>query len=213
MQKTQIKNRIMSIPVDKLIDHHGSPNRMSRRNFARLVRNIEWTGLYEPLVVRRQGDCFQIINGHNRCKALQQLGYETVDAVVWNVNDSEADILLCSLNRLSGSDVLEKKRALLRRINLNMHTREMAKLLPFTRSQIEKLKNIKVPSAPAGIDVRSFAVPMVFFVSIEQQRIVSKALASTQQSNEKTKAERNAAALTKIAKCFIRKESEDENED
>ena len=94
-----------------------------------------------------------------------------------------------------------------------MQTREMAKLLPFTRSQIEKLKNIKVPSAPAGIDVRSFAVPMVFFVSIEQQRIVSKALASTQQSNEKNKAARNAAALTKIAKCFIRKESEDENED
>jgi ParB-like chromosome segregation protein Spo0J len=194
----------MSIPVDKLIAHRGNPNRMSKRNFARLVRNIERTGLYEPLVVRRQGDCFQIINGHNRCKALQQLGYETVDAVVWNVNDSEADILLSTLNRLRGSDVLEKKRALLDRINRNMHTREMAKLLPFTRSRIEKLKNIKIPSAPARIDVKSFSVPMVFFVSAEQQRIVAKALASTPDGSEKTRAARNATALTTIAQCFIK---------
>jgi ParB-like chromosome segregation protein Spo0J len=204
MQKTQIKNRIVSIPVDRLIAHRGSPNRMSKRNFARLVRNIERTGLYEPLVVRRQSDCFQIINGHNRCKALQQLGYETVDALVWEVDDAEADILLCSLNRLRGSDVLAKKRALLRRINCNMHTREMAKLLPFTRSQIEKLKNIMVPSAPASIDVKSFAVPMVFFLSAEQQRIIAKALASTPAGNEKSRAARNAAALAKIAQCFIK---------
>jgi ParB-like chromosome segregation protein Spo0J len=195
----------MSIPVDKLIAHHGNPNRMSKRNFARLVRNIEQTGLYEPLVVRLQGDCFQIINGHNRCLALKQLGYETVDAVVWDVDDAEADILLCSLNRLSGSNVLEKKRALLSRINLNMHTREMAKLLPFTRSQIEKLKNMRIPSAPAGIDVKSFAVPMVFFLNDAQQKIIAGALASAREKrDEKTKAARNAAALTEIAKCFVK---------
>ena len=204
MQKTQIKNRIMSIPIDKLIAHSGNSNRMSKRNFARLVRNIERTGFYEPLVVRRQGDCFQIINGHQRYKALQQLGYETVDAVVWDVDDDEADILLCSFNRLGGSDMLEKKRALLDRINRNMHARQMAKLLPFTRSQIEKLKNMRVPSAPAGIDVKSFAVPMVFLVSAEQQQIVSKALASTPAGNARTKAARKAAALTEIAQCFVK---------
>ena len=194
----------MSIPIDKLIAHSGNSNRMSKRNFARLVRNIERTGFYEPLVVRRQGDCFQIISGRNRWLALKQLGCETVDAVVLDVDDDEADILLCSLNRLRGSDVLEKKRALLSRINRNMHTCEMAKLLPFTRSQIEKLKNIKVPSAPVKIDVKSFVVPMVFFVSAEQQRIIAKALASTPDANAKTKAARNAAALTEIAQCFVK---------
>jgi ParB-like chromosome segregation protein Spo0J len=224
MQKTKIKNRIISIPVDKLVAHRGNPNRMSKRNFARLVRNIERTGLYEPLIVRlcpaknchscesrnlempgqMKHDCYKIINGRNRWLALKQLGYETVDAVVWNMDDVEADILLSTLNRLRGSDVLEKKRALLDRINRNMHTREMAKLLPFTRLQIEKLKNIKVPSGPAGIDVKSFAVPMVFFVSAEQQRIVAKALASTPDGSEKTRAARNATALTTIAQCFIK---------
>lgn len=205
MQKIKIKNQLMSIPIDKLIDHPGNPNQMSKRNFARLVRNIERTGHYEPLIVRRQGGCFQIINGYYRCRALKHLGYQTVDAVVWNVDDTEADLLLYTLNRLSGSDVLEKKLALLDRINCNLDAHEMTKLLPFTRSQIEKLRNIKVPSAPARISTKSFAVPMVFFLSADQQEIVTKALASARESqNEKTQAARNAAALTEIAKCFFK---------
>ena len=205
MRETKIDNRVTNIPIDKLVAHPDGPNRMSKRNFARLVRNIERTGRYEPLVVRRQGDCFQIINGHNRWLALKQLGYKAVDAVVWDMDDVETDILLCSLNRLGGSDVLAKKLALLERINRDMHAGEMAKLLPYTRSQIEKLRNIEVPSAPAEINVKSFAVPMVFFLSANQQQIVNKALASIQDSqNKKTKAVRNAAALTELAQCFIR---------
>ncbi len=196
-------NQITTIPIEKLTAHPGNPNRMSKRNFVRLVRNIERTGRYEPLVVRRQGDGFQIINGHHRCRALRELGYKSADAVIWDVNDAEADILLSTLNRLGGSDVLERKVALLDRLNRNMHTREVAKLLPFTRSQIERLKNLKVPSAPAKINVKSFAMPMVFFLSDAQQKIVAKALASTRENqNEKTKAARNAAALTEMAQTF-----------
>jgi ParB-like chromosome segregation protein Spo0J len=224
MRETRIENRVSSIPIDRLIAYPGNPNRMSKRSFARLVRNIERTGRYEPLVVRpcparschsckgrnpedggqAKHDCFEIINGRHRWQALKQLGYETADAVVWDVDDAEADILLSTLNRLGGSDVLEKKLALLERLNRNMQARELAKLLPFTRSQIEKLKNLKVPSAPVKINVKSFAVPMVVFLSAEQQQIVEKAFASVREShNEKTKASRNAAALTYIAQCFI----------
>lgn len=203
MRETRIENRVSSIPIDKLIAHPGNPNRMSKRNFTRLVRNIERTGRYEPLVVRRQGDDFQIINGHHRCRALRELGYKSADAVVWEVDDAEADILLSTLNRLGGSDVLERKVALLERLNRDMHAREMAKLLPFTRSQIERLKNLKVPSAPAKISAKSFAAPMVFFLNDAQQKIVARALASARENqNEKTKAARNAAALTEIAQAF-----------
>jgi ParB-like chromosome segregation protein Spo0J len=211
MRETRIQNRVTSIPIEKLAAHPCSPNRMSKRNFARLVRNIERTGRYEPLVVRRQGDCFGIINGHYRRLALKQLGYETIDAVVWDLNDAEADILLCSLNRLKGSDVLAKKLALLERLNRNMNARELAKLLPFTRSQIERLGNLKVPSAPAEVSAESFAVPVVFFLSAAQQQIVAEAMASTAVSNDKTKAARNAAALTEMAQCFNKRDQKDED--
>ena len=224
MRETINVNRVTSIPIDNLAAHPGSPNRMSKRNFARLLRNIEQTGRYEPLVVRpcpagnchscesrnpetgkhTKPGCFQIINGRNRRLALKQLGYETADAVVWDVDDAEADVLLCSLNRLKGSDVLAKKLALLKRLNRNMKARELANLLPFTRSQIERLNNLKVPSTPSEAGGKSFAVPMVFFLSTEQQQIVAGALALTPDSNEKTNAARNAAALTYIAQRLIK---------
>ncbi len=202
MRETKIENQVTSIPIEKLIEHPGNPNRMSKNKFTRLVRNIERTGRYEPLVVRRQGDYFQIINGHYRCRALRELGYKSVDAIVWDMDDTEADILLSTLNRLGGSDVLEKKLALLGRINRNMHACEMAKLLPFSRSQIERLKNIKVPAAPAKINTKSFAVPMVFFLTDAQHQIVAKALASARENYNETKAARNAAALIEMARCF-----------
>ena len=211
MREARIKNRVTSIPTEKLIAHPGNPNRMSKKNFTRLVRNIERTGRYEPLVVRRQGDCFGIINGYHRCRALRELGYKSVDAVVWDVDDAEADILLSTLNHLGGSDVLEKKLALLGRINRNMHASEMAKLLPFSRSQIERLKNIKVPAAPAKINTKSLAVPMVFFLTDAQHQIVAKALASARENYNENKAARNAAFLTEMARCFNKKDQKDED--
>jgi len=90
MRESLHANRVTSIPIDRLAAHPGCPNRMGKRNFARLVRNIERTGRYEPLVVRRQGDGFQIINGHNRWLALKQLGCQSVDAVVWDLDDAQS---------------------------------------------------------------------------------------------------------------------------
>ena len=197
-------NQIQSIAIDKLIAHPDNPNRMSKRNFAKLTANIERTGQYEPLVVRPKGDCFEIINGHHRWQALRELGYKTVDAIVWDVDDHDADILLATLNRLGGSDVLEKKLALLSRLNNRTQARELAKLLPLTRPQIERLSNLNKPTAPAKITAQSFANPLVFFVNNTQQEIIENALSLARQAqSEKTKAAKNAAALTRIAQCFI----------
>jgi len=73
---------------------------MSKANLAKLVRNIEQTGQYEPIIVRphpqRKG-CFQIINGYHRCHALTKLGYKTADCIVWDIDDKQTDILLATL--------------------------------------------------------------------------------------------------------------------
>lgn len=200
-------NKIESIALGMLVPHPDNPNRMSKSTFAKLVRNIERTGRYEPLVVRpcpKKDGYFQIISGHHRCKALRELGYETADAVVWDIDDEQADILLATLNRLTGSDVLAKKLALLRRLNANMRSRELAKFLPQTARQIERLANFKLPTAPARIDATTFAMPLVFFLNRSQQRTINKALSLAQHNrNERTKAARKAAALTEIARHYL----------
>jgi len=206
MPKPKARSRISSIPIEKLITHPDNPNRMSKRNLAKLVRNIERTGRYEPLIVRpypHESGFFQVINGRHRRLALLELGYETVDAVVWDVDDTEADILLATLNHLAGRNVLDKRLALLRRLSGRIQVRELAKFLPQSASQIERLSDLKTPRGPAETDSSSIANPMVFFVSDEQQQIIEKALSLARQgTGEKTKAARNAAALTCVAKGF-----------
>jgi len=203
-------NQIKSIAIDRFVPHPHNPNRMSKANFAKLVRNIKFSGRYEPLVVRPcpdKPDYFQIINGHHRWQALVQLGYEQADTVVWEIDDQQTDVLLATLNRLTGSDVLDRKIALLARLNDNMQSRELAKLLPMNAKQIERLTNLKDSLQRASrIEHRelSFANPLVFFVNDKQQKVIERALSFAGQAKElKTKAATNATALTEIAEAYL----------
>jgi len=211
-------NEIQSIPIDRFVPHPDNPNRMSKANFAKLLGNIRRSGRYEPLVVRPCPDragYFQIINGHHRWQVLSQLGYKTADAVVWDIDDQQANILLATLNRLGGADILEKKLALLKKLSDRMQIKELAKLLPQTAKQIERLTNLKLPAAPA--DARPFATPMVFFLTAEQLPIVEDALFLVQlncglalppvgrasAAGSLTSAANRAAGLTEIARVFL----------
>jgi hypothetical protein len=205
-----MSTEITHIPLDKLVPHPGSPNRMSRANFERLVRNIERTGRYEPLVVRPcpgPGGCFQIINGRHRCEALRRLGHETADAVVWTVDDEQTDILLATLNRLQGRDTLDRKLALLRRLSVTLEIRTLARLLPQTRGQLDRLVNAKPlaqgPSEKPGV----FAQPMVFFVDPTQEHALEEALArAAAVPDGQTRALRRATALARIVRFFLDRE-------
>ena len=177
-----MQNTIQQIALGKLVAHPDNPNKMSVSTFAKLVRNIERTGRYEPLIVRpyrRRKGRFQIINGHHRCKALKKLGKRSADAIVWDVDDEQTDILLATLNRLSGSDVLARKIALLKRLTDKMNARQLGKLLPQTPGQIKRLIDLKMPKAPAA--ARGFANPLVFFVSDRQKGIIEAALSHAGQ--------------------------------
>jgi ParB/RepB/Spo0J family partition protein len=216
-------NKIESIAIDKLVAHPDNPNRMSKANFAKLVRNIERTGRYEPLIVRPcpgVPGSFQIINGHHRWQALAQLGYETADAVVWDIDDAQTNILLATLNRLGGSDILAKKLALLKKLTHQIQAKELAKLLPQTAKQIERLTHLKLPSAPA--EPKPFATPCVFFLNDEQLADIEDALflaclapapvtgatsatsaAAKRATGSSSKAAKRATGLTKIARFFL----------
>jgi ParB/RepB/Spo0J family partition protein len=203
-----MSQHIQKVPIDKLIAHPDNPNRMSDKTFTKLVRNIERTGRYEPIIVRPKGDSYEIINGHHRVKALRQLGIKTAEIVIWDVNNEETDIFLTTLNRLSGSDELDKKLAILRRLNEKMRATELAKLLPFNSKQIERLKEFKLPAAPAKIEQKSFTHPLVFFINKEQKQIIEKAIHEALHRTPNGVATNNerqtkAAALAHIAQTYI----------
>lgn len=202
-----MKSKIRHIPLDKLIPHPENPNRMGRANFGKLMRHIKQTEYYEPLVVRphpeRRG-CFQIINGHHRCEALRKLGHTTAQAVVWNVSDEQTDILLATLNRLGGRDILDRKLAILRRLTAKHRCHELAKLLPQTKGQLERLTGRVPLTRTQQQKAKAFALPLVFFVSAAQQKAIEEAVnQAAAESTATTRAALRAAALTDIATRYI----------
>jgi ParB-like chromosome segregation protein Spo0J len=203
---------IQQITLDRLLPHPDNPNRMSRANFTRLVRNIERTGYYEPLVVRPHPDRtgrFQIINGQRRHEALKKLGHETADAVVWNVDDEQTAVLLATLNRLGGRDSLDRKLTLLRRLRRRMPIPVLAQVLPQTRSQLERLLARK-PLRAAQIHAESpAAVPLVFFVDEAQRCKIEEAISLAEPGNPKARAAHRAAALTCLAQSFVKQTREE----
>ena len=196
---------VTTIPLEKLVPHPDSPNRMSKTNFAKLVRNIERTGLYEPLVVRpdpKKKGRFQILNGHRRFDALKQLGFESALAVVWEIDDRQADVALTTLNRLVGRDMLDKKLRLLRRLTRREKKSDLSRLLPYSVTQLERLTS----TSPIKIRAKSasdpFAIPLVFYVDADQQCVIDEALAQVEPDNAKGRSARRADALTRIATRF-----------
>lgn len=204
---------IESVALKLLLPHGDNANRMSKANFAKLVRNIERTGRYEPLIVRPHPEkkgFFQIINGHHRREALAKLGYESADAAVWDVDDEQTEILLVTLNRLGGTDELSKRTALLKRLMGRMETRALSRLLPRTASQLKRLTEFKIPRAAAVAEKVTFLTPLVFFVDEVQKQVIEEALGMFGREEVKSnKAARRAAGLERMARYFVEKAAGD----
>lgn len=213
-----MSTNVRRIALEKLLPHPDNPNRMSRGAFAKLIRNIKLTGRYEPLVVRphpQQPGCFQIVNGHHRCQALRTLGHKTADAVVWDIDDEQTDILLTTLNRLTGRDSLDKKLALLRRLHDRIPTRDLARLVPQTRGQLERLINLRPLSKAMQQEADAFATPVVFFVGQDQKETIEAALqlaeTATSSSGATTRAAKRAGALAYVANEFLNQMNQEQS--
>jgi len=209
-----VSSDIKHIPISKLVAHPDNPNRMSALTFNKLVRNIKMSGRYEPLIVRKhpkKRGFYQIINGHHRAKALRCISIQSADCVVWDVDDRYTAILLATLNRLAGSDVLDKKLELLKKLKAEFESKELSKLLPYTKTQIEKLAKLKsgIAAGPANVAVPDFAKALVFFVTDSQHKTIEKALGIAEDKSITNKAKRRADALGRIAREYRRRMTDD----
>jgi len=195
-----------TIVIEHLCPHPGNPNRMDDKTFAKLLTHLKKTGRYEPIVVRPLADkegAYQIINGHHRVRALKQLGYTEVQCVVWNVDDTEARLLLATLNRLHGNDNPARKTELYRQLSQNLRLPELSKLLPQNLKSIERVIAGFANSKQKRTE-QAFLIPMTFFLTAEQKEVVEKALKKAcgddTQNNE---SQRRVTGLVRLAEVYL----------
>ena len=81
-------HRIQAVPTESIDPNPFQPRREFRiEELNDLVESLRLHGLMQPIVVRRNGERFQLIAGERRWRASRELGWQTIDAVVVEADD------------------------------------------------------------------------------------------------------------------------------
>jgi len=214
------KAAVRSILLERLRPHPMNSNRMAAGAFEKLKHHIERTGLYEPIVVRPAGvggqgkEAFEILNGHHRIRALGEIGHKRAKCVVWDVSDSEALVLLATLNRLEGKDDPHRRGQLIAALGRFESFEELARKLPEPKEALERLVGLTnappVPIPPAAIKELDIS-PLVFYLDSCERRIVEEALRVARggdskpvnRKGSKTPKPKRSEILVRIAQWYL----------
>ena len=213
LPKEEITSR--DIPLLLLVPHPENSNFMNAETTKKLRRHIERTGRYEPLIVRPhpgEKGKFQVVNGHNRLLVLRALNYQTAHCIVWNLNDDQTRLYLATLNRLSGSDVPERRAALLENLLTTFDINELTTLLPDDRKQIEELKRLSRIEldelTPRAVTEERFVVPVILDFLLEESEVKEVNLALDLIINREKKEISRSQALVCLARFYLRRSQE-----
>lgn len=202
---------VVSLPLRQLLSHPANPNRISDVSFNKLTRHIERTGQYEPIVVRKhplRKNVWQILNGHHRVRALNRLNRTHADCVIFEADDTEALVYLATLNKLTGRENAHKKSKLIERLCKRCDSKDLSRMLPESRTAIEKLDCLARQQPLTKPKTQTpFLVPMTFFVTEPQHRLICEAFEKALSENEHgSRTEKHLLALCRIAKNYLAKD-------
>ena len=83
--------QIQDIELTKIVPNSYQPRReFSDESIRELATTLDKEGLLQPIVVREQGEQYEIIAGERRFRAAKQLGWETIPAIVNNMDEAQA---------------------------------------------------------------------------------------------------------------------------
>ncbi len=202
---------LQDILIECLVPHPENSNHMSAEMQTKLRRHIEGTGRYEPLTVRphpSQEGKYEVLNGHNRLRVLRAIGHESARCIVWDVDDAQARLYLATLNRLAGSDIPERRAALLENLLGTFDVAALSALLPDDQRQLEELERLArlepedfgTVGAPEG-QVPQVPVILDFVLEEAEAKEVNLALDMVEASTEEQAS--RGQALVHLARFYL----------
>ncbi len=84
------EREVHELPIGDVIPNEDQPRKnFDEQSLATLAESIKNLGIFQPIVVRKQKDKYQIVAGERRYRAALMVGLETVPVVVKNYNTEE----------------------------------------------------------------------------------------------------------------------------
>ncbi len=110
-QVNRKKDGITEIPIEKLHTFINHPFKvLDDEKMDELVESIRENGILSPVVVRPLDDGYELISGHRRTHAAKRAGLTSVPAVIRNLSDDEATVLMVDAN-IQREEILPSERA------------------------------------------------------------------------------------------------------
>ncbi|WP_457597001.1 ParB/RepB/Spo0J family partition protein [Hydrogenimonas sp.] len=97
--------RIQTVPLEALRD--GVKVRLFSKDLTPLQKSIETLGQLEPIVVRRVGEGYEILDGYRRVEVAKTLQKADIAAEIVEVEDGEAPLMPFILNAPESFDIIE----------------------------------------------------------------------------------------------------------
>ena len=105
------QEKVYAIPIDAIDDFPDHPFQVrDDEEMAQLVRSIDNNGVLNPIIVRQNGDRYELIAGHRRRHACRTLGIKTIPAIVRELSREEAVVEMVDSN-LQREHILPSEKA------------------------------------------------------------------------------------------------------
>jgi len=134
-----ITRGLVNISIERLTPNPNQPRKtFYEETITGLAESIREQGLLSPIIVRPDGNKYQIIAGERRYKAAQQAGLKEVPALIKKVSDSEARIisLIENIQREDLNDIDRASALRELKVNLGSPWEAIAKKLGLTKRRI-----------------------------------------------------------------------------
>lgn len=142
--------RVLFLPVDDIAPNPDQPRKtFAQQSIQELADSIRELGLLQPLIVRRQGDQWELIAGERRLRAARLAGLREVPCLSLQI-DSQRSSLLALVENLQRRDLdfWEEAMALERLIGTyHLSQEECARRIGKSQSAVaNKLRLLKLPA-------------------------------------------------------------------
>lgn len=209
------KNKqIQDIELSKIKPNQFQPRRQfSENSIKELAQTLDKEGLLQPIVIREDGEEYEIIAGERRFRAAQLLGWEKIPAIVNNMDDDQAAFLALIENlQRENLNPIDEAKAYTNLMKLNNLTqaelaKDMGKSQSYVANKLRLLKlTPKVQSYLASGEISArHGRALVGLSERDQSRVVDEILANNLNVKE-------TEEIIKDLDEYFAKKNEDKNE-
>ena len=129
--------KVMKIPIDEIKDFKKHPfNVRMDSEMESLIESVSENGILVPVLVRpnEKKDGYEMVSGHRRKFAMQQTGATEIDAIIRDLDDDQATIIMVDSN-IQRENILPTERGFAYKMKLDA-MKHQGKRIDLTSSQV-----------------------------------------------------------------------------